>query len=480
MVPYILKTFRGGISDESDKGVSGAFKHGYGLKIHDRDDVLMCSSTMATINESTVTDLIQFFVPASDGSVYAFGNTGSIYAISGDYGDPAVSFVYNDENGKIRGAAEWQESSGSNYLYWATNSSIARVQMNGSLPVPWGGGVATQDYKTTLDPAEWHTMGMAAGQLNIANRNYLASITFEGDFNPAALNIRPGNLIKTLEERDDFVILGSYREDNSEEGHIWSWITTAQNWVQKKKIPVKGVNALISAELMLLQGGSDGEMFFSDFVNAVPLHGVPLGGQAAPGGVSIEDDVAVFGIYGGSYPGIWSYGRKRKNRPFALNYQYRLAKGVAGSLISTIGAIANINGLILASWGTTDESTSDYGIDMVSSTTRASAIYEGLEFDANIPHAKKPFNTVKLVMQPYPTGGSTAVKFKMDNESAWRYAVMGDGNTTFSVAGETEALFSILKPAKTFEVGVELTPGESDTPKINAVITYVDNAQYEY
>ena len=168
-------------------------------------------------------------------------------------------------------------------------------------------------------------MKNASGQLNIANGNYLASIDYDGNFDPADLNLRPGNLIKALEERDDYAILGSYRKDNSEEGHIWSWITTAINWVQKKRIPVKGVNSLINAEMPILQGGDNGELFFSDFVNAVPLHGVPGGGQTDPSGVSIEDDIAIFGFYGGTYPGLWSYGRKRKKQ--TAYFQLRLPNG---------------------------------------------------------------------------------------------------------------------------------------------------------
>ena len=209
MIPYIIKSFRGGVSDESDKGIQGSFKHGYGLDIHSRDDILVNGSSVVTVDSSTVNDLIQFFVPASDGSMYAFGSTGSIYSISGNAGDPAVNFVYNDENGAIKGAAEWKESDGNNYLYWATNSSVARALMNGSLDVPWVAGVVSQDYKTTLDVATWHTMKNAMGQLNIANGNYLASIGYDGSFDIADLNLRPGNLLKCMEERDDFVLIGS-------------------------------------------------------------------------------------------------------------------------------------------------------------------------------------------------------------------------------------------------------------------------------
>src|SRR3990167_3451941 len=114
-VPYIINSLRGGVSDENDKGITGSFKYGHGLNIHAEDDILQCNQAMATVEESTVGDLVQFFVAASDGSTYAFGDRGSIYVRSGD---GAWNFAYNDENGKIKGAAEWKLSDGNNYFFW--------------------------------------------------------------------------------------------------------------------------------------------------------------------------------------------------------------------------------------------------------------------------------------------------------------------------------------------------------------------------
>lgn len=481
MIPYIIRTFRGGVSDENDKGISGSFKYGHGLDIHGRNDVLACGSSVVTVDSSTIGDLVQFFVPASDGSMYAFGSTGSIYSISGDKGDPAVNFAYNDEAGNILGAAEFQDNAGISYMYWATASQLSRRAMNsGAKDLPWTN--VTANYKTELISASaiWHTMKNAMGQLNIANGPDLASLTYASSFDPADLNIRPGNLINCLEERDDYVILGSERVEKSEEGHLWSWITTATSWIQKKKIPVQGINSIIDTELRLLQGGDDGEIFFSDLLNSVPITAIPGGGKTNPGGVTIHNDLAAFGFYGGSYPGIWTYGRKNKNRPFSLNYSYRLAATVAGSSVSSIGAVAEFNGVLFSSWGTTDGSTSDYGVDCVSTTTKANAVYEGLEFDGGNPHLSKFIDTIALIMSPLPSGTSVSAKFKTDKETDWRYAVLGGGTTTFSSTGETIALFNLGKPARVYEVGVELNASGSSTPEIQAITSYLSKETGEY
>jgi len=472
MVPYIINSFRGGVSDESDKGISGSFKHGYSLDIHKRDDSLTCKQAMVQVDGGTVDTLINFFVPASDGTTYAFGATGSVYARSGDQGDGAWNFCYNDENGGIKGAAEWKLSDGNNYIMWATATSLARVLINGAKDLPWSTG-ATQDYKTTLDPADWHTMEVGAGQLNIANNNFLATLDYDENFDVAAMNIRPGNLIKTLEERDDYIILGSTRKDEAEEGHIWSWVTTAINWVQKKKIPIKGVNALIQTELTLLQGGDDGEIFQSDFVNVTPIHAVPGGGKVNPGGVTIDNDIAALGFYGGTYPGIWTFGRRLANRPHALNYGYRLSGTVNGSTVSTIGAIAMVGGELLASWGTTDGSTTEYGVDSSSSTTKADALYETLEFDGGAPQIKKIFNSVKLTMSPMPASTTVAVSYKLDKGS-WAAAQLGDGSTTFSETNATEAEFILGVSARIIELRVQLFAAVNETPEILNVILYMN------
>lgn len=482
MPKHLISSFRGGISDEDSKGIAGSFKYGYALDVHKRKDSLSAKQAMATILSSsvgvfgsgagtTLTNIFNVFVPASDGTTYCFGAQGSIFARSGD---GQWNFVYNDENGEIRGAAEWEHSDGANYLYWATATSLARKRLIGADVVPDSGTArwtdATQDYRATLNNRD-HFMKMASGQLMIANGESIGTIEFDGDFNASLFNLRPGNLVRTIEERDDYTLAGSGREDGSEEGHLWSFLTTATNYIQKKRIPVKGVNALIYTEIPLLQGGDDGELFFSDFTNTVPLLAVPGGGQVKATGASIENDLAVLGFYGGTYPGIWGYGRRAKNRPMVLSQEYRLTGTVNGSTVSTIGAVAVIDGTLIASWGTTDGSVSEYGVDSVSSTTKATALYESLEFDAGNPQLKKFFNTVKLTMVPLPSGTSVSVKYKLDHQSTWQYAVTGLSSTTFSVTDSTEAEFRVSAKGQIYEVGLELNPSSNSTPEILSVVT---------
>lgn len=491
MKPYVLRTFRGGVSDENDKGIAGSFKFGYGLDLHGRDDVLRPGSSSVSIFDANTGELgtdsvrgttlnshFNVFVPSMDGSTYMFGATGSIFARSGD---GYITNVYNDEEG-ITGAGEYAVSSGETYMFWGKSTSVARRQMGGTFDTARDSGKAiwsnaTQVWKTEKiqSTAVYHTFVNASGSLMMANGEGLAVLGFDGNWDPLKLNIRPGNIINALEERDDYVILGSERGDDGEEGHLWSWIETALNFVQKKRIPIQGVNALITAESSILQGGDDGEIFPSDFVNSVPLATIPGGGKVIPGGVTVHEDLATFGMFGGTYPGIWTYGRRNRNRGNALNYQYRLSPTVSGSTVATIGAIAVINGELLASWGTTESDSSVYGVDAISSTTRANAVFEGLETDKGGAWAKQMGDTVKCTFTPLPSGTSFAVKYKADKESDWRYTIFGTGATTFSTAGETQSISNMGKPSHILEVGVEITSSGANSPEIHEIAVYLGN-----
>ena len=485
MIPYLKDSCRGGISDENGKGIKGSFKHAYGIDIHKRRDSVSCNWQMNKIHSTT--DLIRFAVNAKDGSTYCFGSAGSVYSISGNPLDPAKTDQYNDENGEIRGAAEWNENGTANYLYWATATSIARASLNGSEL-----GAKTQDYKTTLDNYAYHPMKNASGSLMIGNGNFLAKIDYDGAFTNAAMNLRPGNIIKCLEERDDYTIMGSERVDDSEKGYIWAWITSEVNWLYKKKIPVRGVNALIDTERLLLQGGTDGEIFTSDFSSTAPLNSIPSKGQCN-NQVDIYNDLALFGIYGcdeADKVGIYSYGRRMQNRPFSLNLEFRLSPTVAGSTVTEIGGVWVNNDTVFASWKTTDGSTIEYGVDMASSTTRAVARLESLEFDAGQPHMKKNYTSEKIVMKPLPAGCSVNVIYKPDRQetggsssagAGWKFAdVSSGGSTTYSVEGSDEAEFIINDEAKVFETGVILTPSGTDTPEITGRVGYLKDELKQY
>lgn len=458
---YTIRTFRGGISDENNKGVLGAFKFGYGLSVRGRADVLTPGQALVKESASVVTDLIRFIVTCSDGNAYGFGDTGKIYKRKGT----TWTLEYTDANGAIKGAAEWN-----GYIYWACDTEISRIAVSQADDGTWGADVA-HDWNTGLTSADWHTMVIANGSLMICNKNYLALIDFtSAAFNATALNLYPGTIAKCLDEDGIYVIAGLVADGNAEKGWLLTWTTSALNWIKKKKIASKGVNALITTELMLAQTGIDGEVYFSDMISRVPVFSFPGGGSALPGGVCERKGLAMFGISGNNSDkcGVYSYGRDKKNSPLVLNLEYVASHGKLTGV--SYGAVRMVNGTFLVAW----KDGATYGVDALSTTVKANAVYEGLEWDGNIPMMKKAFAQVKIVMEPLPTGCSIVLKYKINGKSTWTTAKTVSGDSSFSTTNAVRAIFSMRSEGEVVELRVELTSSANTSPSIKSTNAYWD------
>jgi len=454
---YKIKSWRGGISDEEDKGIRGSFKFGQCLDIHKKADTLSCQQAMKKESGMIVTDLPLFCVPCSDGNSYWFGDTGKIYKRTSA---GVWSLVYTDPNGKIMGAEEWN-----GYLYWATATKLGRKPIPGASD--WSDAVPA--WQTTLTSADWHSMKVGAGlqgDLFICNKDKLAMVDYAHVFTSEAVKLIPGNIAKCLEATDTDLLIGTTKEDTAEEGYLFAWNTLLLSWRKRKRIPVKGINALIISEIIIGQAGSDGEIFFTNLVDQLPIHAFPEGGKVNPGGVTTKGNLAIFGVFNSTKPGIYSYGRTKKNRVFALNFDYILTPAT----IDEIGAVKMVGSNLLASW----KSGTTYGVDVIDTANKANGIYEGLDFDADIPFAEKTFHQTKIKMKALPTGCSIKVKYRMNKDGDFVAAKLGDEAETFNIVGGKKAIFNIEDVGEIFEIRVELYPNGNNTPEIISINTYFE------
>ena len=457
MNSYTIRSFRGGISDEESRGIKGSFKFGQALDIHKKLDSLSCQQAMKKESGTIVTDLILFMVPASDGNSYHFGDSGKIYKRTSA---GVWSLVYTDANGKIKGAFEYN-----GYLYWATNTNLARKPIPGASD--WSD---INNVWQTLNAADWHTIiagpataGVQGGDLFICNGDKVAMVDSTSAFTSEAVKLTPDVRAKTLIDNDEWLIIGTTKADDAEEGYLFAWNVLVMNWKKRKRIPAKGINALIIAENMYVQAGIDGEIFFSDLVNQLPIIAFPGGGQVNPGGVTTKGNLAVFGVYGSDYCGVYSFGRTKKNRVFALNLDYILSSGKLTGI--EIGAVKMVGSDLLVSWKDGDT----YGVDVVDSSNKATGIYESLDFDDNAPSIKKTFENIKIVMKPLPTGCSIKAKFRINKKGDWIAAKLGDGTETFNTINESEAIFNTGEDGEIYEVRIELYSNGNNTPEIISI-----------
>lgn len=466
MPVYEITSFRGGISDYEDRGIEGSFKFGSGLNIRKRIDSLTCQQAL-TDETGTFSDLVRWFVVATDGNTYGFGSTGKIYKRDSEM---EWSLVYTDSDGAIKGAYEWPEDDGKSYLVWATDTKLKAKELPGASN--WSDVNARSGYpKTDLTSADWHTMRDSGGDLIIANKSTLAALGYDGSYSISVLDLVPGNVAKTLVERNARTIVGTYKPAN----------------------PNQGVNGAIEAEVPLAQVGDDGEIFFADMNDTIPATRFPGGGYVNPGGVDIDVEpvdffewtqaassdpdvnswlnrksvggMSLWGVYSADTDkgGIYSYGRKRKNHPFVLNLEYALDA-------DEIGAVKKVGSDVLVSY----KSGSSYGVKRIDTTTKATGIYEGLDFKAPI---KRPINItgwdyVEIYMDELPVGCSVEFWYRINKDGSFVQATQEDGTNVFNTTSGQKAVFQVAEEGNIFEPRVVLNPSGNLTPEVYRIRTY--------
>lgn len=463
MARFEIRSFIGGASDYEDKGIKGAFKPGsLALDIRKKVDSLSCQQALIDEGEGVIVDLILWQVPCSDGNTYGFGDTGKIYkrTSAGDYDE-----VYDQEE-KIIGAWEWSTKVGENpqktFLFWAdVNQELHRKEIPGTGNEPWDDVDAGEDWpKSNLEDVAWHTMRVAGGALMIANGQFVAMVGYDDSYTVEALRLWPDDLAKTIIERNDYVIVGSIKNNDSEKGTFYSWQVEAMNYINRKEIPAKGINAILDTEVPLMQAGSKGGIFYSDFVSFLPIIDFPGGGQVNPDGVDVDEGLALFGVFGGvdidgyTTNGIYTLGRKKKNAPFVLNLDYPLP-------CDEIGSVKNIGTDILVSY----KSGSTYGVKRVDLNNKATAIYRSLDLIAPTTFAEPPvWEAIKVPTKEMPEDTAIEVWYRINKRGEFVQAKM-EGEVGQFTSGN-EAIFQINSEGRIFEFLVKLIPHENESPEV--------------
>ncbi len=411
-------------------------------------------------------DLVIKFVKATDGYTYQFGNSGSIYRRDTD---GFVLKVYDDVDEAIKGAGEKPSSDGKIWLIWATDKTVKRKRIDDASS--WNN---VETVAEDLFSADWHTMRQIGGAMYICNKSYLAMIGYDDSYTNNILDLIPGNIAKTMVERNGRAIIGTGGALDSN----------------------RSINAMIDSEKPLAQVGVDGEIFFSDMVNSMPVKTLPGGGQVNPNGVCNKaiqanffewngiaqswldkksiGNLALFAVYDADTGrgGIYSGGRKDKDADFTWNLDHVLDA-------DELGAIENVNGTILVSY----KDGVDYGVKAVDQNAKATAIYEGLELHASVK-GKKPINitkwtTAEIFCEPLPDGSKIEFFYKKDKTGSFLQATTGvdaDGNdiTAYRANKGTKAIFLMGTDADIIEPRVVLTPTGNSTPDVRRIKLHLE------
>jgi hypothetical protein len=528
---YEIRSFRGGISDYEDKGITGSFKFGYNLDIRKLDDSLTAGqafeeeglvssaspsaspspsssvsssssrspsrsasptpspsasqspsasgsrspSTTASSSDSpspstsselttVFRDLIRFFVKATDGYTYGFGSTGYVYRRDAD---GFWMRVYKATSA-IKGAGE-KPSPSTTYLVFATDTELFKKELPGTSN--WNDVItiasSASDTGASLKSADWHTMKQVNGAMMICNGSWLALVGYDDSYTNEALNLIPGNIAKTLVERNGRTIVGTARLSD----------------------PNRSINGAIDTEVPLSQVGDNGELYYANMIDNTPIKRFPGGGKVNPDGVTNQIDqvnffeweetalswidkqsvgnMALFAVYGATtgYNGIYSYGRYNKNHPFVMNLDHQLDA-------DELGAITSVDGTVLVSY----RDGTEFGVKAVDPTTKATGVYEGLDLRGKreLPTIITNWKYAEIYCEPLPDGSSIEFQYKINKTGGWVTAYMQDGSNQFRGRDETKAVFFMNTDADIFEPRVIINPTGNVSPVVHRIKVYFD------
>jgi hypothetical protein len=478
MQSYLIDSVRGGIADYDDKGIAGAFKFAKNANIRKDTDSLTCNQAM--LDETPPAEgfnaLIDVWVPSSDGNIYGFARNGRIYKRESN---GTWTLVYTDTNGAILGAWEWGHSNGKKYLFWATATRLNSKEIpglsnwsdiNANIVV----GSTTYTYpKVNLTSAANHMMrgiGGGIGALVICNDETLALVGYDGSYTNEILRFTPGNAAKTLLRRGMEVIVGTSAKNQLVQSALFSWDGQDTEEVfgfdNEKPLSLQDIRAMIDTELPLLVDNK-GRVFYGDFISRQPLFAFPgSGGTVNAEGVTNDDDMALFGVYGNGAgkTGIYSYGRKKKNASICPNLEYQFD-------CDEIGAIIKVGNNLFASYKNGD----NYGVKNIDQANKAIAVYESLilKKPRDYGFQKDPtWGPIVLTMAPLPTNCNVSVKYRLNRAGDWKNTNISGGALTFGEATKQEVAFFVSGRATYEEIQVTLTPYGNSTPEIYQIQSF--------
>lgn len=459
---YEIKSFRGGISDYNNKGIDGAFKFGSGLSIRRKADTLSCNQALEAVGGGVITDLINASVPASDGNTYLFGDSGKIYKLSSG----VVTLVHTDVNGEINGAGEWMHANDKSYIFWTTSTRLNSKEIPGSSD--WSDvnddivvNSATYTYpKTDLDPTTWHTMNIGNGALNICNGDKLALVGWDGSYTNESVRFLPRTTTNTIIEYGLNLIVGTGFDGDERKGYLFDWEQSALSYIGKDLVP-GSVNSMVKTEILLMQLGDDGGLFFSGSDVELPSVKFPGGGKTNPHAAVNDKGLALFGVYGASdstMNGIYSYGRQKKNGSFALNLEYPID-------CDEIGMIEFIDDELHVSY----KKDSTYTLAKYDADNKQVGTFETIEYRS--PASYKDgveWDQIFLSTADMPSGTSIEVYYKIDKKATWTQAKMPGDIAQFTAGNK--AYFNVAGRGKRLEIKVVLTPNGNDCPEVYEIL----------
>lgn len=449
-------SFNAGISKFEDRGPDGSSKFLSALDIRRNVNSLYCAQALTDdLAAGTMTDLSLFQVPSFDGNTYHGCRDGKIFS---RHPDGTYHLVYTDSE-QIRGMSEYYDSASSTFLIWTTPTKVHCKKLIGtaySNSEPWSDvdnpvpASATAFPKTDLTSATWHTAKWALGNLYIANADKLALVGWDGSYTNTALQLTPESLTKCMIEKGIYMYIGCDRKGNLNFSSAFAWDGgQAQNFNDQNIVSIKSINAMIDTEIPLAQVGTDGEVMYVDMSTKLPLYRFPGGGQVNPDGVDADSGMSLFGVYGNGTgnTGVYSVGRREKDRTYCVSFEYPLD-------CDEIGSVKKIGSDVFVTY----KKGINYGVKHIDVNNKATGIFQTLDWKARVAGGETipTWANIILTSTPLPSGCSVDVYRRMD-----KVITGGDDGNGFYQCNITDLTPSVITPG-----ALEMTYLSGDKGKI--------------
>jgi hypothetical protein len=482
MSGFILKTFRGAISEYENKGLAGSAKFVSNMDLRRKRDSLKAQQGLA--NDLAAGGLMnarcKFTVPADDTNTYFFLENGRILkrTSAGVY-----SLPFTETEGIITGAEQAYDELGNVILYWATltklHCKVILDSAGAAVNTNWSDVDATINGqtcpKTNLTSSTDHAMKWVNGSLLGVNVSSLYLVGYDSSYTNNALQIQPGISGKTLFDLGLSALIAANRLDDKEQSWLLEWDTSSLDYNDKTPLSFANINAIVKAGgITMIQYGTEGQLHFVGDSTDLPIVSFPGGGQVDIDGVEVDRGLAMFGVYGNGAgkTGIYSYGRRTKNADFTLNLEYQFDCDEINS-VKKIGTVLTF----CYKLGST------YGVKKVDTANKATrAIYESLDCVVPPTFIDAPMhNSATLTLAPLPAGCSIELWRRLDKietggtdyegnftaaNNGWFQCETPDGKGVYEEEGGIEAVFNMEDTARIVEFGIVLNCSGNNSPEV--------------
>jgi len=464
-----IRNFSGGMADSAYSGTAGSFGTGSnGIDVHSEPGILKSEWKLTKNSGATVTDLVKYAFPGSDGSTYFFGDSGKCYkrTSGGTWSSPKN---FSEE---LYGAAEYN-----NVIYVATNDELYSVAKGGgydlsnlALAQTWTG--------TAISTVSHQMLHSPDGSLLIAAGQYVSSVDSAGVWTDQALDLPPGWIIVALAEWNDQILIGAYNTtfDNSA---IYVWDGYSDSWLNKIPVPENRVNAILSnGRTVIVSAGGYGNIYQFTGNDAVLIDKLPgdYNGSATmtmyPQAIAFYYGDILMGVSNSSGNPcdelVFRLARHNNNYPMVLDKSYLVSAGNTSGV--DIGCIVQDGTNFFISWKDTTGGTT-YGVDAIDFTAKVNGVYETTILGSNaMGEQGMNFKSLTINMEALPTSCSVGLKYRKNGATSW------SGSETINTTNATRHKFTqgFEINARTIEFQLTLTSSGTSTPKINSILIETD------